>query len=416
MIPSLSPRVRVVILLVAATALSQFFRVSNGVIGPEVMRDLHMSPQAMGLAGGAFFIALTVMQIPVGFLLDRAGPRRTVAGLGVLTVAGALLNAGADSATELFVARFVTGVGCAASFMGAVVIAARWFPPRRYTAALGVIFALSNLGTVLGAAPLALASATLGWRAAFVVAAALAALVAVAFFVAMRDRPPAAPGAVPESGAPSDFLTGLGEVLRTPGLARVFTMHLFVYASMVTVLGVWAGPYLNDVHGMSALERGNVQTLMAVAQVLGILAVGPLDGIVGSRKQVVAGGVVASVAALMALALVPAPPAWLAAALLVTVCLVTSYGIVIVAHGRSLFPDALAGRGVTTVNLAQALGTAVLPAATGMLIGLFPPTAAGRAPEDGYRLAFGFMGLLLAGCLAVYMGVKDSRPAEQAPR
>lgn len=114
-------RMGLVAMLVAITILSQFFRVSNGVIGPEVMRELAMSPQALGFAGAAFFVALALMQIPVGLLFDRLGPWRTVAWLSLFTVAGALLNAAADSAGALFLARFITGVGCAASFMGAVL-------------------------------------------------------------------------------------------------------------------------------------------------------------------------------------------------------------------------------------------------------------------------------------------------------
>jgi MFS family permease len=145
--------------------------------------------------------------------------------------------------------------------------------------------------------------------------------------------------------------------------------------------------------------------------VLGILCYGPLDGVFDSRKKVIVPGVLLTVACFACLALLPRPPAWLASTLLVVLCFVTSYGIVIVAHGRSLFPDRLAGRGVTTVNLAQAIGTAILPAATGLIIGGFAADAAGAVSALGYRLAFAFMGALLAGCLLVYLGVADSRPS-----
>jgi len=407
-------RARIVAMLVAITSLSQFFRVSNGVIGPEVMRDLAMTPQALGYAGAAFFVALAVMQVPVGLLFDRIGPRRTVAWLSVLAVAGALLNAAAGSATQLYLARFVTGVGCAASFMAAVLLASRWFPPRRYTAILGVIFAASNLGTLLGSTPLAAVTEWIGWRAAFVGAAVLAGAAGLGVLALVRDHPPGAGPAPRTAPALREVLAGLAQVLRTPGLPRVFVMHLFVYASMVTVLGVWAGPYLNDVHGLDPVARGNVHLLMGAAQVLGILCVGPLDGILDSRKKVVVPGVALTVTLLAALALVPDPPAWLATTLLVAVCFVTSYGIVVVAHGRSLFPDHLAGRGVTTVNLSQAIGTALLPAATGALVGAFPVTASGAVPEAGYRLAFGFMAALLAACVLVYRGAPDSRPGSTA--
>ena len=68
--------------------------------------------------------------------------------------------------------------------------------------------------------------------------------------------------------------------------------------------------------------------------------------------------------------------------------LVGHYGVVIVAHGRSLFPDRLIGRGVTTVNVAQSLGCAGLPILTGAVIGMFAPPE-GPVPEAGYRAAFG---------------------------
>ena len=65
------------------------------------------------------------------------------------------------------------------------------------------------------------------------------------------------------------------------------------------------------------------------------------------------------------------PPLWLAVALLVAFCFFCAYGTVIVAQGRGLFPDRLAGRGVTTVNMAQCLGLAVLPAGTGYIVEAF---------------------------------------------
>jgi len=404
---------RIVALLAAMTALSQFFRVSNGVIAPELVRDLDLSAEMLGLAGSAFFIALTVMQIPVGMMFDRFGVRRTVGWLTALAVLGALVNAVAETGAMLFAARFVIGIGCAGNFMGAVLVTSRWFSGERYTMVLSWIFALSQIGVLMGATPLAAASEFYGWRAAFVIAALITALAGVLFVILVRDR---APGdefgaSAPESVA--QILSGIVEVWRIPGLLRVFTMHLFVYASMVTVLGIWAGPYLHDVHGLAALARGNVLLAMGAAQVAGILAYGPMDRMFNSRKRVVIAGTLATLTVFALLAAIPKPPVWLAALLLVLLCFVTAYGIVVVAHGRSLFPDRLAGRGVTTVNLAQAIGSVVLPIATGVIVGAFPATggaAGAAAPEIAYRLAFAFIGCMLALCLLVYLGAEDSKP------
>ncbi|MCH9675818.1 MAG: MFS transporter, partial [Gammaproteobacteria bacterium] len=79
--------------LALAYVASQFFRVSNAVIAPELMRTLHLSPEAMGLVTAAFFFAFGAMQIPTGILLDRIGPRRTMSSLLIIAALGSALFA-----------------------------------------------------------------------------------------------------------------------------------------------------------------------------------------------------------------------------------------------------------------------------------------------------------------------------------
>jgi predicted MFS family arabinose efflux permease len=249
---------------------------------------------------------------------------------------------------------------------------------------------------------------SVGWRWAFVGAGGITVLVGIAFHLLVRDSPPGAPPAATRESMRA-ILRGLAQVWRSPGLPRVLAIHTFAYASMITILGLWAGPYLHDVHGMAPVARGNVLLAMGLAQVLGILAYGPLDRVFNTRKRVVMAGTAGSIALLAALAALAAPPTWLAVLLLVAFCLVTAYGIVIVAHGRSLFPDELAGRGVTTVNLAQVAGSAGLPILTGALVGAFPAIG-GVAPAAAYRAVWIFIAIALAGGLAVYAGARDAPP------
>lgn len=123
MTPPSSAAIRLLLLLVAITGISQFYRASAGVIAPELMRDLSLGPETLGLASSAFFVALGVAQIPVGMLFDRVGPRLTVGVLTLLAVFGAILHAMAESGAMLVAARAILGLGSAASFMSVVVFA-----------------------------------------------------------------------------------------------------------------------------------------------------------------------------------------------------------------------------------------------------------------------------------------------------
>ena len=78
----------IVTTLATAYMASHFFRASNVTIGLDLMRDLAIGPEALGALTGAFFFGFAAMQIPCGFLFDRFGPRRSVAGMLILATLG----------------------------------------------------------------------------------------------------------------------------------------------------------------------------------------------------------------------------------------------------------------------------------------------------------------------------------------
>jgi MFS family permease len=394
-------------MLAATTILSQFFRASISVIAPELIRDLALSPEALGFASGSFFLALLFAQIFVGVLFDRVGPRITVSALSVVMVGGALLHAIAESGTGLTVARFVVGLGCAGSFMSAVVLISRWYPRQSWSTVLSWVFALSQIGFLLAGLPLAVASEFIGWRAAFVGMAAAAALAGFFFFHLVRDHPPGAP----PDPAPEDLSTigGLRRVLATPGLLRVFALFLVAYAAFASVMLVWAGPYLHDVHGLDAIGRGRVLLGMAIVQTLAGLAVGPLDRIFNTRKWVAVANAAVALATLTALAAIPDLSLGVAVGLLLLLSSVSAYGSVLLSHIRSHFPDHLAGRGATTGNMVQLVGAALLPIITGFIPRLFPHAGEGYSLL-AYRWIFATLAIALALGLAIYLTAKDSKP------
>jgi len=410
--PDVAPlraRVTLLLLLSAATALSQFYRVSNSVIGPEIATELSLDALQLGLAGGAFFFALLVGQIPVGMAFDRWGARATLASISGLAVVGALWIAAARTPTELISARFLVGLGCAANFMAAVYLCSRWFGVERFSLVLSWVLAASNLGTLAAATPLAWIAQTHGWRSAFIGLAVATLLMACAFWWLVRDDPPGTRVAPRKQESLQEVWRGLLEVWRTPGLGPVCAMHTFAYACMITVLGVWAGPYLNDVHGLDPVTRGNVLLAMGAALIISLLLFGLLDRLIESRRRLIATSACISIGCFVALALLERPPLALAIALLVAIPFMSCYSLIIIAQGRALFPAHLAGRGVTTVNMAQVMGAAVLPAITGWIVASIAAgsTSAG-APEAAYRAVFATLAAGSAVGLMLYLRGKDS--------
>ena len=393
----LSPNAALLLALTLLTGLSQFHRSALGVIAPELSADLALSPAMLGAANGVFFAAILVMQLPVGIALDRLGPRLVVAGLSVIAVLGLVLQGLATDGTTLLVARALIGIGCAASFMSAVVLCARWYAGGDMTLALSRIFALSQIGILLAGAPLAWLAGWLGWRDAFLISALLTGLAALAWWRLVQNDPPHKPAPARKPESLMEALRGQFSIWRLPGLSRVLALHLVAYAAAATVIGLWAGPYLADVHGLDAKARGRALAAMGLAMPIGLLLVGPLEKHFFPRAALITAGAALSALMLIGLALWPTPPLPVALGLLVGLIFFSSYPVLLVTEARGLFPDHLVGRGATTVNMAQLAGSALLPLLVGLVIGFFPIEEAVR-PEAAYRAGFAVLaGSLLLG-------------------
>ncbi len=379
----MTPAARLLLAMAGMCSISNFHRAAVGVVAPELAAELAMGPGVLGAANAAFFGALLLAQIPVGVALDRWGPRRLVAALTLPASLGAAAQALAWDAPSFLLARFALGLGCAASFMAAVVLAGRWHRGGALTRAIATTFAWAQAGILLAGAPLAVLSGWVGWRGAFALSAALTTGLGALWWLLARDDPPGAPPRIPPREPLRDILLGQFRVWRTPGLWRILSLHVVAYAAMATLLALWAGPFLHDVHGLSPAGRGWVLLAMGGAVPLGQLLVPPLERALGRDRAVAAmcGSVIAAL-----LGLAAGPPLWAAVALLALVCAATAYSVLLVTQGRMLFPDHLVGRGVTTVNLAQVVGSAALPVGMGLAVGAL-----------GYGAGF----LLLAVCLAL---------------
>lgn len=401
--------VRLVAALIAAYMISQFYRTSNAVIAPELVHDLGLSVEALGMLTGAFFLVFAMAQIPIGVLLDRFGPRRTISGMLSFAVVGALVFAGADTAAGLALGRALLGLGCASVFMGSLVVVARWFPPDRFSMFAALILSVGGTGSLLATTPLALAAEAVGWRGVFVGSAAITAAAGALVYAVVRDAPPGHPYHARGRETFGTILRGVGEVLTERRLPFLLIMSC-VAPVAPTMLYLWAGTYLHDVHGLDGVGRGNVLFVIATALIVGTLCYGSFDRIFDTRKGVVVCGSLATAAILAVLALVPMPGPWQAAVMLGLLGLVGNYGVVILTHGRAIFPDRLVGRAVTVVNSAIFFGIAALQIVIGLIIGAFTPLD-GVAPEAAYRTAFAFLAAAIALALVFYLRVDDVKPS-----
>ncbi|MGP9790635.1 MFS transporter [Roseinatronobacter sp. NSM] len=382
--------------LVVGYLLSQFYRSFLAVLAGMLQTDLGVSADDLALSSGLWFLAFALMQLPVGWALDRFGPRRSTAlVLGLGGTGGALAFAMAQNALHLHVAMVLLGVGCAPVLMAAYYIFARIYPPAIFATLAGAVIGFGSLGNILGALPLAWAAEAFGWRGTLLALAVVTAAIAVVLWFVIQD-PPAVQ-------APEGARGSLLDLLKIPALWVILPLLAVNYAPAAGLRGLWAGPYFTDVYGASATQVGQFTLLMACAMIVGNFAYGPLDRLLGTRKWVILAGNTLGGLCLLALWLVPVPGMWTSALMLAAVGLFGASFPLMMAHGRSFFPAHLMGRGVTLLNLFSIGGVGVLQ----MLSGRVHSAAAPLPVEAPYQSVFAFFAVvMLAGCV-IYAFARD---------
>ena len=402
--------------LIAIYSVSQFLRNSVAVIAKDLAGELDLSATELGLLSSAFFLAFAAAQIPVGIAIDRYGPKRTMLGSSLVGIVGTGLFAAAESGAVLIGARALMGIGCSTLFMAPLVIYARRFAPERFAFLTSLQLGIGSAGTLLATAPLAGAAATIGWRPAFAVVAALTALFAllvVVFIPADKDDGP--PGASPQRTRDESWgetLKGVAAAMRVPSFWPVFLVHGTSYASFATIIGLWAGPWLSDVHGADLAMRGRLLLVAAVAQIVGVFVWGYADRFFRSYRRSVLVAAPSAVVLLAVAAFVPltfmGAAVWLA-----LFGFAVAYGPIVTSHGKALFPPELTGRGITLMNMGTMSGVFLFQSATGALVDVMGRNPAGGYSAEAYRAVFIVLALGLGASLIPYTRAIDPHPSKR---
>lgn len=390
------------LILLSAYTLSQFYRAFLAIVAADLDRDLGLSAADLGSLSAIWFAAFAFSQFPVGWALDRIGPRRTVAGLLAVAVAGAAWLAAARSFPECLAAMALIGVGCSAVLMGSLYLFARVYPPERFAMLSSLLIGLGFAGNLLGATPLALATEAFGWRETMLAIAAVTGASALLVALALRDPPRV------EGGGEGSALAGLAAVASLRPLWFLLPLTFVSYAVVIATRSLWIAPFLQQVHGFDALQRGNAALVMGIAMSLGALAYGPIERRLGDPKLTTLIGAVLTGFAYLALGALGHGGGTIAVALLAAIgAFGLTYGI-LMAHGRLFFPAALLGRGVTFLNFAFIAGAGVVQWLSGRFVQAAQESGADPATTFG-QLHLGFGAALLLAT-AIYL-FAPSQPA-----
>jgi len=391
--------------------LSQFYRVSNDDIAPPLLSDLSVDTRGLGLISASFFYAFALTQIPISLLLDKVGPRKMMTALSAIGIFGAVIFSRADS-MALGVTGFVLlGVGMSCNLMGTYQVLALWFSPRVFASLAGLVVALGTAGNMVATTPLVILVDRMGWRSSFLLIAVINLILVFLFFVIVRDRPPHGNSDSPAANMNIRHAFGnLRKLIRLKDFWIISFATFTRYGIFAAFQALWAGPFLMEVMGYSALATGNLILLLNVGLILGAPCWGTAsDRLFNTRKWIIVGGSISILLTIIILAMIPPGTSLpVLAPLFFCFGFFNATGLLVYPHIKELVPAEMSGAAMTGINFFTMIGPAVFLQGLGILMQTLYPKAS-RGPE-AFNAAFTVCIFSLMFVLVSYCFTKEKKP------
>ncbi|GAB3558519.1 MFS transporter [Spelaeicoccus albus] len=321
--PGTRPAVRYTIWTIGVLAymVAVLQRTSLGVAGIEATHRFDASASVLSMFMVIQLVVYAGLQIPVGIMLDRLGPRTLIVAGAVLMAGGQCVLGFADNVGVGIVGRLLVGAGDAFTFISVLRLVSVWFPASQapiFTQLTGIT---GQIGQILSAYPFVWLLHGAGWSPAFFSAAGLSTVCAIVAFLVVRTP------SRPRGDEPAPSLREIGRTVvataKQPGTRLGFWTHFTTPFSGNVFVFLWGVPFLVSAQGLATSTASALLTLYAIGGMIAGPVLGKLVASHPLRRSWLVLTVVAATVAAWAVVLAwpgQAPPGLLVVLVLVLAC------------------------------------------------------------------------------------------------
>ena len=365
--------------------LSCLLRAITATLSPVLTLEFELMAADLGLLAGGYFLGFASMQIPLGYLLDKFGPKKIVSSFLLIAFIGTLSFALAQSFSGLLISRILIGVGVSACLMAPLTGYRIWFAENQQQRANSWMLMIASLGFLSSTLPVQLLLPSLGWRWLF---GGIAGLILISIFL-MLAFIPKWDHQKDESMENPVRQGSLSDVWKNKFFISVIPMGLFNYGGLMAIQTLWAGPWMIRVAGYTPLESATglfwINITMLVSFFLWGYFLPRITNLGFSALKILKLGLPVSFLVMLTIIILGSK----AGAFYITLFILSSIFLSVTQPAVGLsFQSHLAGKALTSFNLLIFLGTFIMQWVMGLVIDLVKNY--GYTEIIGFKAAFSF--------------------------
>ena len=373
--------------------LSNLLRSITATLTPVLTSDFDLSAGNLGLLAGGYFIGFSIMQIPLGFLLDKHGPKKIISSFLLIAVVGTISFALAKNFSGLLISRIFIGVGVSACMMGPLTGYRVWFAEKYQQRVNSWMLMFANLGFVSSTLPVQILLPIIGWRWIF---GLISILILLSIFLILLFIPK---WSQKEEDTQNKTDVKLSEIWTNKFFISFIPLGFFNYGGIMAIQTLWAGPWMLNVSGYNDLQSATGLFVINITMLFAYFIWGyilPKISEIGiNTLKLIKFGLPISYISLFVIILLGER----AGAIYFTIYILTSIVISLTQPAIALsFPKNLAGKSLTSFNVLLFSGTFFMQWGIGLIIDY--SKYLGFEEIKSYQIAFG---IFLMICIFSYL-------------
>jgi len=361
--------------------ISALLRAITATLSPLLTSEFNLTAGNLGLLAGGYFLGFASMQIPLGYLLDRHGPKKIVSSFLLIAIIGTVAFALAQSFSGLLISRILIGVGVSACLMGPLTGYRIWFEDEYQQRANAWMLMVLSMGFVFSTLPVQILLPAIGWRWIFGLIALLIFIVIVLILLFI-------PNWKTKNDESYEKTDGsLSDVWKNKFFRSTIPLGLFNYGGLVAIQTLWAGPWMVKVTGYTPLQSATglfwINTTMLVAFFIFGYILPKITKLGIESMKLMKLGLPISYLSLLSIIVAGEN----AGAIYFTIYILTSIVLTLTQPAVALsFPTSLAGKSLTSFNLLIFVGTFLMQWGIGLVIDLCQ--FFGKAEVASFKISF----------------------------
>ncbi len=251
-------------------AYQYILRVMPGIMMHDITNQFDIEADLYGQFAGIYYLGYALLQLPIGIMMDRLGPRKVMTGCIMLTIIGLMPLIFADHCIYLMLGRAFIGVGSSAAILGVFNIVRMSFPEKKFSRMLSFSVTIGLLGAMYGGYPVSLINQHLGYHTTVELFSIMGTFLACITYIIVPDI-------TPQPHAP--ILAEIKTILTNHKVIVLCFCAGLMVGPLEGFADVWGPAFFKQVYGINTDMANSFPSIIFLGMCLG----GPILSILAEK-------------------------------------------------------------------------------------------------------------------------------------